>query len=198
MIRLIVWRHGRTEWNATGRVQGQADVDLDDAGLAQAVTAAPRLAALDPAIIVSSDLIRAMRTAQVLARLVGLPIDPDPRLRERDFGPWQGLTSGEIQHRYPDDFARWGTTDPIREPAIETLDELAKRAGAAFRDAALRLGQGVAVLVTHGGAARVGCGGLLGWPASLWSTLGALGNCHYTELRHTDDRGWQLRAHNVG
>lgn len=198
MIRLIVWRHGRTEWNATDRVQGQTDVDLDSTGVAQAAAAAPRLAAYRPDLIVCSDLRRAVRTADELAGLTGRTVEYDPRLRERDFGPWQGLTGAEIRERFPGDYARLGTAAPLSDPGIETIDDMAKRAVAAFRDAAERVGpDGTAVLVTHGGTARVGCAGLLGWPQETWHTLGALGNGHHAEMRHTDPRGWQLVAHNL-
>src|SRR2546428_10390762 len=107
MTRLIIWRHGRTAWNHLRRVQGRLDIDLDEIGLAQAEQAAPALAAYEPQVLVSSDLIRARRTAQALAAITNLPVDLDPRLRERDYGPWQGLTHPEIQARYPVDYARW-------------------------------------------------------------------------------------------
>ena len=208
MSRLIVWRHGRTEWNFTGRFQGQTDVDLDDIGVEQAEAAAPRLAAYRPDVIVSSDLRRAARTAEALAAVTGLPVELDKRLRERDFGPWQGLTQAQIRERFPEDLARWHAAEPIENPAIETIDDMAKRVCAALRDVverdvverdvAERVGvDGTAVVVTHGGAARAGCACLLGWPRAVWHTLGVLGNCHLTELRRTADRGWNLHAHNV-
>jgi probable phosphoglycerate mutase len=200
MIRLLVWRHGRTEWNAAGRVQGQLDVDLDEVGLEQAARAAPRVAAFEPDAIISSDLRRAANTANALVELTGLEVRLDPRLRERDFGPWQGLTGDEIRERYPADHARWGregTEAPFSNPEIETVEDMGKRVSAAFRDAIELVGEGTCVLVTHGGAARAGCGALLGWPQEVWHTLGGLYNCHFTELAHTRQRGWQLRAHNL-
>jgi probable phosphoglycerate mutase len=200
MTRLILWRHGRTEWNHVGRVQGQVDVDLDEVGVAQAVDAAPRVMAYAPDLIVSSDLRRALRTAEVLATLTGQTVDVDSRLRERHYGPWQGLTQAEIREGYPEDFARWGTADPIKEPGIETVEELAERVTAVLRDAVERIGpHGTAVMVTHGGAARAGSVGLLGWPLAVWPTLGALWNCRITELRFagTPTPTWRLTAHNA-
>lgn len=197
MTRLIVWRHGRTEWNATRRVQGQTDVDLDEVGVAQAADAAVRLAQRRPALIVSSDLRRAAMTAEPLAELTGLSVRLDARLRERHFGPWQGLTDTEIRDRYPEDFSRWWS-EGIANPEIETVDDMTKRVSAAFRDAVEQVGQGgVAVLVTHGGSARVGCASLLGWPGQIWRTMGALHNCHTAELAHSGTRGWQLVGYNV-
>ena len=172
MIRLIIWRHARTEWNHVGRVQGQLDIDLDDIGVAQA--------------------------AEAVAALTGQQVELDPRLRERDYGPWQGLTQADIRAGYPADFDRWGTAQPLRVPSIETSERLGERAGAAFRDAARRVGSaGTALVVTHGGTARAGCAAMLGWPVSHWHTLGALWNCRRTELVHTVARGWQMHAHNV-
>ena len=108
----------------------------------------------------------------------------------------EGSTGFEIRERYPADHARWAE-DGITNPDIETVDDMAKRVGAVLRDVAERVGDGTAVLVTHGGAARVGIGSLLGWPQSVWRTLGGLHNCHWSELVYSATRGWQLRAHNV-
>ncbi len=197
MTRLLLWRHGQTAWNAERRFQGQTDVALDDTGIGQAGEAAPRLAAREPKLIISSDLQRAARTAQALVDLTGLPLRFDPRLRERHFGPWQGMLANEIKERYPDDYRRWGTATTLTTPGIEAIEPITDRVVAALRDAADEVGDGVAVIVTHGGAARVGIGGLLGWPPAVWPTLGVLGNCRTTELWHSTERGWQLQAHNV-
>jgi glucosyl-3-phosphoglycerate phosphatase len=197
MSRLLVWRHARTEWNATRRVQGQTDVALDEVGIAQAAEAAVRVAQRHPSVIISSDLRRASMTAQPLADLTGLPVRLDARLRERHFGPWQGLTDVEIRERYPEDFARWGT-DGMTNPEIETVDDMTKRVSGAFRDAIDSLSaDGVVVLVTHGGSAKVGIASLLGWPDPVWRTLGGLHNCHWAELTHSVTRGWQLTGFNV-
>jgi probable phosphoglycerate mutase len=198
VTRLLVWRHGQTQWNATDRVQGQTDVDLDEVGEAQAERAAPLLAACRPDLIVSSDLRRAARTAAALTALTGLSIEYDGRLRERDYGPWQGLTLTEIAQRFPVAYGQWRATGIVTDLPIETPDDLGKRATAALRDVAERVGEGTAVVVTHGAAARAGCGGLLGWAHEVIRGVGALDNCHFTDLRHTPRRGWVLRAHNVG
>ncbi len=196
MTRLIVWRHGNTDWNAAGRVQGQSDVPLNDLGREQARAAAPLLAALRPDVIVASDLRRAADTAAALAAVTGLPVRPDPRLRERYFGLWQGLLLTEAAERHPDEYARWRAGEPDPGAGIETLDDLGKRMGAALQEAADA--GGTVVVATHGGAARQGVGQLLGWEHGVLRTIGPLQNCHWTELRHDDARGWHLRAHNVG
>ena len=120
-------------------------------------------------------------------------------MRERYFGTWQGLTMTEIQEKYPDDVERWARNEVINEPTVEPLTAVVDRVTAALRDVADRIGAGgTAVLVTHGGAARAGTFGLLGWPESVWNTLGVLGNCRVADLQYSTRLGWQLRAHNAG
>jgi probable phosphoglycerate mutase len=197
MTRLLLWRHGRTAWNAEHRLQGQTDVELDETGIAQAVDSALALAAQEPKLIISSDLKRATRTAQELVGLTGLPVRLDPRLRERFFGPWQGFTGEEIRARFPDEYRRWGPGSVEDHPGFEPVPAMAERVVAALREAAEEAGEGAtAVLVTHGGAARVGIGAMLGWPPDQWQTLGALGNCQVTALRRSPYRGWQLESYN--
>ena len=201
MSRLLLWRHGRTAWNHERRFQGQTDVALDETGVREAIEAARRLAVREPKLIISSDLSRAKQTAQALVDLTGLPLQLDPRLRERHFGSWEGLTPPEIQERYPEDYAHYaqgGVGMRLHLPDIEPVEAMTARVRAALHDAAEQAGEGgVAVLVTHGGSARVGVGSLLGWPEEAWPTLGALGNCRVSELSWTAVRGWQLLAHNV-
>jgi glucosyl-3-phosphoglycerate phosphatase len=196
--RLIVWRHGNTDWNAVDRVQGQSDAPLNERGRRQAASAAPLLAALRPAAIVSSDLSRAADTAAALAALTGLPVRLDPRLREREYGQWQGRTMSEIAETFPTEHARWRAGEQSPGCGVESLDDLGKRVAEAFQEAAEARPGVTTVLATHGGAARQGCGTLLGWPPSVVRAIGGLSNCHWAELRHDTVRGWQLRAYNVG
>ena len=196
--RLIIWRHGNTDWNGDNRVQGQTDTPLNDLGRRQAAAAAPRLAALRPDAIVASDLSRAADTAAALAALTDLPVRVDARLREREFGRWQGLTMSEIAERFPEEHARWRAGEQSPGCGIESLDDLGKRVAEALGEAADALPGGTTVLATHGGAARQGCGALLGWPPPVLRTIGGLSNCHWAELRHDAVRGWQLQSYNVG
>ncbi|GIJ20986.1 histidine phosphatase family protein [Micromonospora lutea] len=198
MTRLIIWRHGNTDWNATSRVQGQTDVPLNDLGREQARSAAALLATLRPDALVASDLSRAAETAAALSALTGLPVRSDARLRERHFGQWQGLLLTEVVERFPEEYARWRAGDPDPGADVEPLDDLGKRIGTALQEVAEEMPGGTVVVATHGGAARQGCGHLLGWEREVLRTLGSLGNCHWTELRHDVERGWHLRAHNVG
>lgn len=201
MTTLILWRHGNTDWNAQRRIQGHADAPLNALGEAQAAATAPVLAARRPDAIVCSDLRRCTATAAPLAELTGLPVRQDPRLRERYYGEWEGLTLTEIAQRWPDSYRRkaQGADAADLGHGIESPADVMKRAGEAMRDAAEAVGVGgTAVLVTHGGTSRYGIFELLGWPAEPLRSIAALVNCHFSELRHTPDRGWVLYAHNVG
>ncbi|GAB2593379.1 phosphoglycerate mutase [Paractinoplanes abujensis] len=198
MTRLIVWRHGNTDWNAANRVQGQTDVELNALGRQQAVDAAEILVKLKPDAIVASDLKRASDTAAALGALTGLSIGYDKRLRERWFGAWQGLTMPEVAERHPEQHARWTAGQEVGGD-VETLEDLGKRVADGLRDAAAEAPAGGTVVVaTHGAAARQGIGHLLGWPVEQLRTLRALQNCHWVELTRDDKRGWQLAAYNVG
>ncbi|WP_129669821.1 histidine phosphatase family protein [Phytoactinopolyspora endophytica] len=197
--RVVLWRHGRTEWNAAGRFQGQTDVDLDEVGLQQARETAARLASLEPELLIASDLKRTRDTMATLAALTGSGFEFDPRLRETYAGEWQGCTSAEISARWPDEFKAWRAGDPLlRVGGGETRQEVADRMVSAVRDAAARLPQdGLAVLTTHGGAARLGIAALIGMPLKLFTNIGGLSNCSWSMLREGDD-GWILVEHNAG
>jgi probable phosphoglycerate mutase len=155
------------------------------------------LAHASPALIVSSDLRRACQTAEALATRVSLPVEIDPRLRERSYGDWEGLTAAEIARRYPAEDEEWRREGHVEVRGVEPLPHLAARVAAALRDAAERGSGRTVVAVTHGSAGRHGCRELLGLPLDLSHVLGGLANCRWTELR-PQPKGWQLVEHNVG
>ena len=197
--RIVLWRHGRTEWNATGRFQGQTDIDLDEIGRAQAWQSARRLAALEPDLLISSDLRRTRDTMAALAEITGKPLQLDDRLRETFAGEWQGLTGAEIASRYPEEYKAWRAGDPLlKVGGGETRQDVAERMAAAVRDIAARLADdGLAVLTTHGGAARLGIAALIGMPLERFTNIGGLSNGSWSMLRDTD-QGWVLVEHNAG
>jgi glucosyl-3-phosphoglycerate phosphatase len=197
VTRLVVWRHGHTDWNRDSRVQGQTDTPLNDTGRAQAAAAASLLAGLDPGVIVSSDLRRAAETAAALAALTGLPVRRDERLRERHYGRWQGHTLAEVAERFPAEHARWRAGDPAPGCDIESLDDLGKRVGQTLQEAADAAAGRTVVVATHGGGAKQGMAWLLGWLPDMSRSVAGLDNCHWAELRH-DARGWRLWSYNVG
>lgn len=154
--RFCLVRHGETDWNAQGRLQGQTDIALNEAGRAQAKAAAARLAAHRFAAIYSSDLSRAMETAAAAAG-PGHEVQPTPALRERRFGAFQGLTHAEAEARYPADHARFRAREPDHRPPgdAESLRDLAARIEAALTDLADRHRGQTLLIVTHGGALDV-------------------------------------------
>lgn len=187
-----MWRHGQTIWNAESRFQGQTDIDLDEAGKAQADRAARMLTGLNPVMIVSSDLSRAAATAAPLARLTGLTVSYDKDLRERHGGAWEGLTDVEIRTRYPVEYGSWNP------PEGEPPDAVADRVGAALGRAAGSLAEGdLAVVVSHGGAIRFGMSRLLGMPEDLYGVFGPLSNCSWSILGTRRGR-WRVLEYNAG
>jgi len=194
--RLLVWRHGRTEWNARGRFQGQLDPPLDDEGRAQAARTAPALAAAlrgEDTVLVSSDLQRAVDTAGALAPLLGVPVRIDERLREHGLGSWEGLTRDEVAEHLPEQYADWLAGRPVPGRGGEAQADVAARALAAVADLPPA---STAVLVTHGGTAGRLVEALLGLGPEHKRVFGPLGNCHWSELSFQAS-GWRLMRHNL-
>jgi 2,3-bisphosphoglycerate-dependent phosphoglycerate mutase len=154
--RIILVRHGETDWNATGRMQGQTDTPLNPLGRAQAQRAAQRLVREPIRAIYSSDLARALETATIIGQALGLPVVTSPRLRERCYGAWEGLTSREIQAGYPEQFAEWRTgAMDVAPPEGETRGQLLARALVELQHIGQRHAGEAVVVVTHGGLCYV-------------------------------------------
>lgn len=194
--RLLIWRHGRTEWNATGRFQGQLDAPLDAEGRAQAAQVAPQLIAsglrADDTVVVSSDLSRAVGTAVALTDRLGVPLRRDPRLREHGLGEWEGLTRDEVADRYPDQYADWVAGHPVRGRGGEQPAEVMRRALDALADLPPAA---VAVVVTHGGTAGRLLEALLGLGTDHRRLFAPLANCAWSELTRVSGH-WRLVRHN--
>src|SRR3954452_21146747 len=196
--RVVLLRHGRTEWNATGRFQGQLDSPLDVIGKAQALGAAVAVAPMEPDAIVSSDLSRAVDPATAVVAEVGGDLVLDARLREIDLGEWQGLTRAEARSRFPEEYAGWQAGEDRRRGDGETYAEVGARASACVIEWLDRLGAGATLLaVTHGGTARATIGTMLGFDPDLYWRLRPLGNCRWSLLADMG-RGWRLEEHNAG
>jgi broad specificity phosphatase PhoE len=136
---LLLVRHGETDWNAEGRLQGHTDRPLNDYGRKQAKELAQRLAGEGADAIYASDLVRAKETAEIVGERLGLTVVVDPDLREKDWGTWEGLTGDE---RVAVEF-EGETTEAHRDRVL----------GAARRIVARHPEQRV-VVVTHGGSLR--------------------------------------------
>ena len=198
--RIIIWRHGRTEWNVIDRYQGQADIPLDEVGYAQAIQAAEVLAEYRPSRVYSSDLTRCYQTAEMLAQRVGLDITTDKRLREIHVGSWEGLLGEEIRAADPELARRlWAGEEVRRSPTGESPSEVAERMVEALTEIAEEAeDQSTVVVVTHGLAGRVGACKFVGLPFDEWRRLGGLSNCAWVSIgRHRSGAYWRIESYNV-
>ncbi len=151
MTELWLVRHGQTDWNVEGRFQGQADVPLNAAGLAQAGQLAIELAGQKFSAVYSSDLMRAYQTAEIIAVGMGLPVRVDRRLREISQGEWEGLLVGEVRQRYSQDFSvPYHDTARSRAPGGESVIEVAERLIQAADEISLAFSAQTVLLVSHG------------------------------------------------
>jgi 2,3-bisphosphoglycerate-dependent phosphoglycerate mutase len=148
---LILIRHGETHWNRERRMQGQLNTPLSDLGRAQAAALGRRLARHPFAALYSSDLQRAWDTAAAIAQTSGREIISEPRLRERTFGVFEGLTYPEMAQRHPQMHARYELRDPdYTVPGGETPRQFFERTRGCLEEiAAAHPGVSV-VVVTHG------------------------------------------------
>lgn len=154
--RLVLIRHGETEWNAGHVLQGQADIGLSARGRRQALALGPLVADLAPVVAVASDLARTRQTAD----LVGLEgAATSAAWREADLGEWTGRSKADLLATSPDLYQRWrdGRYDP---PGAEGWDMFKARVAGAL--AALPDRPGTTVVVTHGGVIRAACALLIG------------------------------------
>ncbi len=151
--RLCLVRHGETAWNAERRIQGQLDVPLSAVGHAQARATANWLAREDFSAIYSSDLARALHTAEASAHLLKLPIQRSIGLRERHYGVFQTLTYAEMQRRYPQEYARFLARDAefAFPDGGESLRRFAERVNQCIDAIVAAHPDGQVLVVTHGG-----------------------------------------------
>jgi broad specificity phosphatase PhoE len=137
---LLLVRHGETDWNADGRLQGQTDRPLSDFGRSQARRLAEELESEKLDAIYSSDLSRARETAEIVGERLGLPVVLDADLREKDWGTWEGLTSAE--------------RDRVEFVGESTDQHQARMLSALRRISERHPGDGRILVVTHGGSMR--------------------------------------------
>jgi broad specificity phosphatase PhoE len=201
--RLIMVRHGQTDYNLGSRMQGQLDTELSELGRAQAVAAAEELAKPQPLLIVSSDLRRAYDTAVALGERAALRPRVDERLRETHLGDWQGLTHEQVDRSSPGARLAWredATWAPhggesrvdVAARAMPLVDELvaSEPEWGTFDDSARPV-----VLVAHGGLIAALTAALLRLPVQNWPALGGMGNASWTQLSglSVDDEPHRIR-----
>jgi glucosyl-3-phosphoglycerate phosphatase len=190
MRRLVMLRHGQTDFNLGSRMQGQLDTELTELGRAQAVAAAETLAKQQPLLIVSSDLRRAYDTAVALGERTGLRVQVDRRLRETHLGDWQGMTHAEIDAIAPGARMAWRDDATWAPHGGENRVDVAARsvplvaelvAGEPEWGAADEPARPI-VLVAHGGLIAALTAALLRLPVADWPALGGMGNASSTQL----------------
>ena len=148
MTRILLVRHGETDWNLTRRLQGHSDRPLNETGREQARGLVAELADEELEAVYSSDLLRAQETARIAAEARGLNVTALPELRERHFGSWEGLTDEEIHERFPEEVADGVLGDG------ESRDELDRRILRALSRIADEHPDATVLVVSHGGPLR--------------------------------------------
>ncbi|WP_061962445.1 histidine phosphatase family protein [Demequina flava] len=198
-MQVYLVRHGQTEWNVQGLLQGASDIALTDEGRRQADSAAHALAQRigDEPTIISSPLTRAQHTAHALGDLIGAEVHVDDRLRERAYGVWEGITPEERASQWPEQLATWHAHGNPDIPGFEVHDLVRARMVECLEEWADAVEPGrTLVAFSHGSSARVGLQGLLHLPLEH-RTLGNLGNTAWSRLSRRDRGDWTLERHNV-
>lgn len=164
MTRIILVRHGQTEWNRNERFRGRADIPLNQTGLSQAEATGRRVASeWQPLAIYTSPLSRSVKTAEAIAKHYRLDVQPHPGLADIDYGEWQGLTPDEARLRWPEEIDAWYNRPHLAKiPGGETLDELRERAMQTVNALAHQHPEGTIVLVGHTVINRIILLGILG------------------------------------
>jgi len=172
-MRILLARHGETQWNVDGRSQGQGfDIPLSEAGRAQAAALGARLAGLPIRRAVASPLLRARQTAELALGPRAALLTFDDRLMEISHGQWEGLLADEIRASFPELQRAWRETpDQVQLPGGESLRAVDARAWPAFRAACSGLeAEEVGLIVTHDAVNRTLLCRVLGLPlARVWS-----------------------------
>jgi 2,3-bisphosphoglycerate-dependent phosphoglycerate mutase len=149
---LIFVRHGQTDWNAEGRIQGHIGPGLNALGRQQANEAAQALTGERIDAIYSSDLARARETAEIIGRAVGVSITEDMRLRERAHGDWEAKTTAELDAQVPNWRELWRRVDlDMRAPGGESTRQVVARVTPMLEEIAAAHPNGRVIIVTHGG-----------------------------------------------
>jgi len=150
---LLLVRHGETNWNRHGRWQGQSDTPLNDVGRRQARELAEQRDRVD--VVYSSDLARARETSEIIAESLGVEVRLDPRLRERGFGAWEGLTTVEIERGFTEAHRRWKAGEGFGADDAEPFEAFGQRVRSFLQEVLHRHPDKTVLVVGHGGSIRV-------------------------------------------
>lgn len=181
IMKVILLRHGQTEWNKLHKYQGHTDIELNDFGRQQAKKVAAYLRDHEKVeAIYCSDLSRGRETAEIIGAELQLKVKCDPRWREICFGYWEGMTFNEVYEQYPREFDDWyKNTLQLKVPGGESFAELLERALPALTEMSVHH-QGTVVVVSHGGLIKMLVNHLHGGNG-LWDTYLEPGSMTYLE-----------------
>ena len=182
MGRLFIVRHGETPWNAEGRLQGHADIDLSEKGRQQAVAVAKRMADIPIDVAYCSDLARARHTAEIALEYRDVPLRSTEGLRERYYGVFEGLTMEERRAKFPDEFAASLVKDlDFAAPGGESARGMLARMTPVMSEIKERHLDETVLIVGHGGSLRSAVIALMAFPPeATWSFV--MANCSLTVI----------------
>ena len=194
--KILLIRHGQTDWNKAGRWQGHADIPLNDLGKEQARHLAKRLATWSIDAFLSSDLKRAYETAVIVANPHKLQIQSDPIWRERHIGELQGLTGETGRKKYPEVWAR-SENGILEPPNGETFSEMQARAMTAFNQLLALYQNGTIVVVSHGQLLHVLLAQVMGIEAGHYGRFSMRGNTGLSVIEVESNRQFVTRINDT-
>jgi len=188
MMKLLLVRHGETDWNAQHRYQGHSDISLNENGVEHARQLAYRLQSEKIDLVYSSDLKRAIQTARILVGDRAIQIRTDPRLRELNFGILEGHTFEEGLERWPEMITAWVQDNNQPPEGGEPMDVFTQRVGSFFTEIRANSEPQTILIVSHGGPLRAIIQNLLGVPGgpNVWFNL-----------EHASLTAFQIDAENI-
>jgi probable phosphoglycerate mutase len=189
-MRLILIRHGETDWNSERRIQGHSDTPLNARGIEQAEQLAARVASEEKIdALYASPLARARVTAEIVARQAGVVVIPDDRLKEKSFGELEGLSFAEIEQRFPNLFRQWSeSATHLPLPGEEILGDFQSRVQSFLDDIRAQHNDDARIaVVTHGGTINMMLNTLIGYDINkrwaFWFDNASLSRIELTNAR---------------
>lgn len=199
--KVILLRHGITQFNIEGKIQGIIDEPLLPAGLEQAKNISKQIAKQPIHRVISSPLQRAKETAKVVAERLATSYSIDLRLQERAYGQWEGKSAKQINAQYPEIFQQWRDGKDPQGLGFEPRSQAAQRiVSSVSENIALLEDNQTLLVISHGGIISAAMGIFLGCDADVWFGVRGIDNCHFGELLHTPRRTpkWCVASWNIG
>ena len=187
-MRFYFVRHGETAWNKSRIFQGHTDIPLNETGIEQVKRSAEYLADKKIEAVYSSDLTRAVQTGDIIARLHNLQLIKDSRLREINFGKWEGLNFNEISEKYKEDLDAWVNDIINTRPTEGGMVKEVLRDLLSFLNDVVLLGYSEVAVATHGGAIKTLIWHARGGQVELWEQEVSLGSITILDYEHNSSR----------